>query len=212
MQQLWSRVRGQLPDWMQALGETLVPLLQILLIVVVAIALRQFVRHMIRRLSDRYSLPPEFNIGARRGAGFLILGAALLMILERLGVSGAVLWTTLTGFAVAAAVAFFAAWSVLSNVFCALLVFTTRLFRLHDRIEVLENGDKPGLKGRVIDVNLIYTTLQETGDDGLGTVLKVPNSLFFQRIVRRWQGGDETAAVIAPRPFQGAPSGAADRP
>ena len=62
-----------------------------------------------------------------------------------------------------------------------------RPFRLHDYIEVLENGEKPGLKGRVIDVNLIYTTLQETGDGHEGTVLQLPNNLFFQRTVRRWR-------------------------
>ncbi len=36
----------------------------------------------------------------------------------------------------------------------------------------------------MIDVNLIYTTLQETGDGHEGTVLQLPNNLFFQRTVR----------------------------
>ena len=86
----------------------------------------------------------------------LALGlAALLLVLERLGVSGTVLWTAFTGFAAVGAVAFFAAWSVLSNIFCTVLILTTRPFRLYDHIEILENGEKPGLKGRVIDVNLI---------------------------------------------------------
>ena len=91
------------------------------------------------------------------------------------------------GFATVGAVAFFAAWSVLSNIFCMLLIATTRPFRLHDQIEVLESGDKPGLKGRVLDINLIYTTLEESGENGAGTLLQIPNSLFFQRITRRWQ-------------------------
>ena len=39
----------------------------------------------------------------------------------------------------------------------------------------------------MIDVNLIYTTLQETGDGHEGTVLQLPNNLFFQRTVRRWR-------------------------
>src|SRR5690606_1183274 len=130
-----------------------------------------------------------------------------------LGVSGTVLWTAFTGFAAVGAVAFFAAWSVLSNIFCTVLILTTRPFRLYDHIEILENGEKPGLKGRVIDVNLVYTTLQEQREDGekpglngravyvnrvyttlqeqredgSDTVLRVPNNLFFQRTVRRWR-------------------------
>jgi small-conductance mechanosensitive channel len=98
-----------------------------------------------------------------------------------------VLWTAFTGFAAVGAVAFFAAWSVLSNIFCTVLILTTRPFRLYDHIEILENGEKPGLKGRVIDVNLVYTTLQEQREDGSDTVLRVPNNLFFQRTVRRWR-------------------------
>ena len=58
-----------------------------------------------------------------------------------------------------------------------------------NRIELLENGEKPGLRGRVLDVNLIYTTLQETDGQAAGTVLQIPNSLFFQRTLRRWPSG-----------------------
>ena len=119
--------------------------------------------------------------------GIVIYTAAFLAIMQAFGVSGAVLWGTLTGFIAVAAVAFFAAWSVLSNIFCTVLILTTRPFRLYDHIEILENGEKPGLKGRVIDVNLVYTTLQEQREDGSDTVLRVPNNLFFQRTVRRWR-------------------------
>ena len=86
-----------------------------------------------------------------------------------------------------AAVAFFAAWSVLSNIFCALLILATRPFRLNDRIELLESGDKPGLGGRVVDINFVHTTLHETHADGSETVLQIPNSQFFQKITRRWR-------------------------
>lgn len=68
-----------------------------------------------------------------------------------------------------------------------LLIFTSRPFRLHDHIELLESGDKAGLRGQVIDINLIYTTLQEGAGGSGDTVLQVPNSLFFQRVVRRWR-------------------------
>ena len=79
---------------------------------------------------------------------------------------------------------------MLSNIFCTVLIFATRPFRLDDFIEVVENGEKAGLRGRVVDINLIYTTLQEvaSGDQGANTVLQVPNNLFFQRVVRRWRG------------------------
>ena len=52
-------------------------------------------------------------------------------------------------------------------------------------MELLESGDKPGLGGEVMDINLIYTTLKEKVAEGQEpSYLRVPNSLFFQRTVR----------------------------
>lgn len=206
MNALWNRFVARLPAPMQDLLGLLLPVFQILLILVIAVLLRQLVRKIIAQMSARYSLPAEFNVGARRIVGFLIYGSAALLILERLGVSGSVLWSALTGFTAVAAVAFFAAWSVLSNIFCSLLVFTTRLFRLGDHIELLESGDKPGLKGRVLDINLIYTTLEESGTATQGTQIKVPNSLFFQRSLRRWLGPIEDDGHLPPKGYQTPPA------
>ena len=177
----------RLPPWIQEWLTVVVPLGQLLLILLAAWLLRAVTRRVVDRLCTRRGFPPELAIAGRRVIGFLIYAAALLLVLERLGVSGTVLWTAFTGFAAVGAVAFFAAWSVLSNIFCTVLILTTRPFRLYDHIEILENGEKPGLKGRVIDVNLVYTTLQEHREDGSDTVLRVPNNLFFQRTVRRWR-------------------------
>jgi small-conductance mechanosensitive channel len=150
--------------------------------------LRWLLGRLLTRVTRRYDLPVEVVVSARRVGGFLIGFAALLLVLKVFGVSGGVLWGAFTGFATVAAVAFFAAWSVLTNLFCALLILITRPFRLYDHIELVDSGDKPGLRGRVVDMNLIYVTLEETHPQGGESVLRVPNSLFFQRATRRWKG------------------------
>jgi small-conductance mechanosensitive channel len=173
--------------WIDQGFQVLGPAGRVLLIIAVAWILHRLVRALIGRLGTRSIFPAPLVVGLRRTASSLITIAALLLALDQFGVSATVLWTAFTGFVAVAAIAFFAGWSVLSNVFCMLLIVTTRPFRLYDEIEVLENGEKPGLRGQVVDLNLIYTTLRETGPDGTGrSVLQVPNSLFFQRIIRRW--------------------------
>ena len=115
-----------------------------------------------------------------------------------------------------AAVAFFAAWSVLSNLFCAFLIFTARPFRLGDGIELMDAADKPGPRGRVVDINLLYTTLEEADSATAGTLLQIPNALIFHRVLRRWRGGiampvrsvppvppvTETPETLPPEPAQ----------
>ena len=180
-------------DWMAPTlhwtgGNLALPLLQVLLVLVGAWLLNALLRAVLRRVCASYELPPAFAIGTRRVLGIVIYVTAFLLALNRLGVSGAAVWSTLTGFVAVGAIAFFAAWSVLSNIFCTLLILATRPFRLNDRIELLESGDKPGLGGRVVDINFVYTTLHETNEDGSDTVLQIPNSQFFQKITRRWRG------------------------
>lgn len=162
---------------------------QILLILLAGYFAQRFVAKGLSRLGERYPLPPQLLMPLRGGLRWLIMGSALIFVLERLGVSATVLWTALSGFVAVAAVAFFAMWSVLSNLLCAILIFTVGPFRLGDIVELVDTVDKPGVKGRVVAINLLYTTLIEVEEAGTDSAMvQVPNSLFFQRSVRRWPG------------------------
>ena len=189
-------MKHYLPASMQQWIDPINTGLGILLILVVAWLLRLLTRRLLSRLGRHYTLPAQIEMAIRRLTNFVIGTVALVAILQTLNVQASVLWTAFTGFAAVGAVAFFAAWSVLSNIFCTFLIFTTRPFRLGDQIELLENGEKPGLKGVVTDINLIYTTLHEVGGPAEGTLMQIPNSLFFQRGLRRWPSTAAQAHVI----------------
>jgi len=169
---------------------------QILLILLAGYLAQRFVARGLTRLGERYPFPPQLLMPLRGGLRWLIMGSAVIFVLERLGVSATVLWTALSGFVAVAAVAFFAMWSVLSNLLCAILIFTVGPFRLGDVVELVDTVDKPGVKGRVVAINLLYTTLIEAEEAGTGSAMvQVPNSLFFQRSVRRWRGTDALSVV-----------------
>jgi small-conductance mechanosensitive channel len=193
MRKLFQSLHQRLPDWAAEWLDILVPMAEVALIGLGAWLVMRLLRALSRRVTRLYSVPLNVAAVLLRVVAVLVYGGALLWSLERLGVSGAVLWTAFTGFATVGAVAFFAAWSVLSNLFCALLIYVTRAFRVGDVVELLEAGDKPGMKGRVTDINLVYTTLLESGDARHGTSLQLPNALFFQRTLRRWHGEPDAA-------------------
>lgn len=183
-----ARLRTYFPDWMQEWLDIIVPGLQIILILVLAMLLQRTLRRLLERAGRHYHWPIELLVPVTGLVRWVIMGSAILLVLERLGVSATVLWTAFTGFAAVGAVAFFAAWSVLSNLFCALLIFTVGPFRLGDYIEVLDTAEKPGAKGRVVDINLLYTTLEDFhGTAEVPMLLQIPNALIFQRVVRRWK-------------------------
>lgn len=186
MLDFFQQLHTRLPQWADRWLDTFIVAGQVLAIATAAWLAMHLLRRVIVRLAVKYALPPQIVLLPQRAISSAIVVAAILVSLERMGVSGAVLWSTFTGFVAVGAVVFFAAWSVLSNLFCTLLIFMTGAFRLGDKIELLESGDKPGYKGRVTDINLIYTTLQDIDGTTTGAVLQLPNSLFFQRALRRW--------------------------
>ncbi|MFT4242735.1 MAG: mechanosensitive ion channel [Acidovorax sp.] len=194
-------LQSHLPDWARDWLDVIVPLAQIALIVLAALLLQRMVLRLIRRASSHYQFPQELLLPINAVVRWLIVGSAGLLVLERLGVSATVLWTAFTSFATVGAVAFFAAWSVLSNLFCAFLIFTVGPFRVGDHIELLDTAEKPGALGRVLDINLLYTTLEDTTAPEPGTLLQIPNALIFQRVVRRWRAGVPVPeAKLHPRP------------
>ncbi len=191
-------LKTRLPDWVQDWLEVIIPGTQILLILFVAWLLQRVLRRIVRRASAHYQVPDELVVPMNGLIRWLIIASAALLVLERMGVSATVLWTAFTGFATVGAVAFFAAWSVLSNLFCALLIFTVRPFKIGDYIEVLDTAEKPGAKGRVVDINLLYTTLEDHGAAANQVAwLQIPNALVFQRVVRRFQGVPPPPALPA---------------
>lgn len=188
--------RNWLPMWAHDSLDLMLVALQVGGIVLVAWLLRRSVGKLFDKIVAHHKVPVDVAVPMKTIGGWIIIVTAGMLVLERLGVSGQVLWTAITGFAAVAAVAFFAAWSVLSNIFCAFLIFSTQPFRVGDELEILDASDKVGMHGRVLAIHLLYTVLEEVGRaDGRPTLIQVPNSAFFQKTIRRWQSGDGEPSI-----------------
>ena len=188
--------RDWLPVWAHDSLDLMLVVLQVGGIVLVAWLLRRSVGKLFDKIVAHHKVPVDVAVPMKTIGGWVIIVTAGMLVLERLGVSGQVLWTAITGFAAVAAVAFFAAWSVLSNIFCAFLIFSTQPFRVGDELEILDASDKVGMHGRVLAIHLLYTVLEEVGRaDGRPTLIQVPNSAFFQKTIRRWQSGDGEPSI-----------------
>ncbi|KAB7597640.1 mechanosensitive ion channel family protein, partial [Verminephrobacter sp. Larva24] len=94
-----QHLKDRLPDWVQDWLQIIVPGVQILLILLAAWLLQRLLRRLVRRASMYYQLPSEL-LGPINGLmRWLILASALLLVLDRMGISAAVLWAAFTGFA-----------------------------------------------------------------------------------------------------------------
>lgn len=161
--------------------ETVTKLVQSGVIIVIALALFYGLRGRILMFANWAKLPRLAFAPVRLTLRYAILVVAAVLVLGRWGFQVDTLITVLGTILGLVAIGFVAVWSVLSNLLCAFVMVVFKPFSVGDEIE-LTGGD--GVKGKVIDLSLIFTTLS-VGKDA--TIL-VPNNLFFQRIIKRHVG------------------------
>lgn len=161
--------------------ETLLRLIESAVIGGIALTLFFGLRGKILRFARWAGLPRLAFAPVRLMLRYTILVVATALILSlwgfQLGTILALLGTVLG----LVAIGFVAVWSVLSNFLCAFVLVLFKPFSVGDEVE-LTGGD--GVKGRVIDLSLIFTTLEVGPEE---TIL-VPNNTFFQRIFKRRVG------------------------
>ena len=121
---------------------------------------------------------------------WLIILVTVIVIMRIFGFSAGQVLASLSAFALVAAVAFFAYWSVLSNGLCSLLLYLFQPFRVGDWIEMRENENNIVAAGRVTGINLIYVILSYTDAEGVDNEFQIPTNLMFQRTIRVIQGED----------------------
>jgi small-conductance mechanosensitive channel len=168
--------------------------IKILVIVVLGLVAQGLVRRSLFKLAQKQLLTEPLHVMLRGIAWWTVLILVIMMILQQLGVQVLGLWAGLLTVAGMVTVGFIAVWSVLSNILCALLLVIFSPFRIGDDIEIIEATGGNGLRGKVVNLNVLYTSLQEITDEGLReAVTYVPNNIFFQKTIRQWQGSNTTS-------------------
>jgi small-conductance mechanosensitive channel len=151
---------------------------------VLSYLLKRPLRDSRRHLADRLRLPYEAVLTAGRLLTGVLWIVAAMLVLEIWGVSVGGLWTLLVSAATIVGVGFLATWTMISNITASFFIALWRPFHLGDTIEMLPEK----LSGRVIDHSLMFVVIRENS----GTVIQIPNNLFFQRMFKVSSGRDKT--------------------
>ena len=134
---------------------------------------------MERRSSLSTGVMTPIRLVVRHG---ITLIAALLLI-SAYGIPVGNFWTFVSTVLGLVAIGFVAVWSVLSNLSATVFLLGLKPFKVGDYIRI--TGED--VKGEVIDINLMFTTLKTARGD----VFTVPNNQFFQKSIVRPANPDE---------------------
>jgi small-conductance mechanosensitive channel len=148
----------------------------ILLASIVIPRLSRSLKQWLIHFQSRLNLSDKTNFTINRVIIAVLWTLTVFIVLDVWGVGLGGVWALLVGTITIIGVGFIATWAMTSNLTASFFLVLWRPFHVGQTVEILPEN----LKGRVVDRNLMFTTLSEDS----GSVLQIPNSLFFQKIFR----------------------------
>ena len=145
-------------------------------IIVGGIVVYSLMKRGLKLLAERGALAVPLIRLFRLFMRWTVVSVVILLVLQELGILHNV-WTGLLTIMAMVAAGFVAVWSILSNILSTLLILVYRPFRIGDEIKIPSDV----LEGKVVDLNLMFTTL-ETDENQL---VQIPNNQFFQKATIR---------------------------
>ena len=157
------------------------------IVILGALLIRLALSRILNMMTRRTRITDSEISLVRKAVNWVILCLTIILLLGIFGFNLGGLWTVVSTMLAMVAIGFVAVWSVLSNVSCTFMILLFRPFGIGD--EIAFAGEEVG--GRVIDLNLLYTTL-ETEED---STMQIPNNLFFQKALKRRKGHGKTSLI-----------------
>lgn len=173
IEHLWNELTSRVPGLITALPVAAAVILGGMLVNVI-------IGRALLLLAARTSLTPADVAPARNVLRWLVRIITAIVVLGVFGFELGGLWAMISTVLAMIAIGFVAVWSMLSNTSATVLLVLMRPFRVGDDLELPSEN----VRGRVIDLNFFFTTLV----DHEGSEWRVPNNLFFQKVVRRTAG------------------------
>ena len=165
----------------KAIGTVAILILASIVIPRLSTSLKQWLIH----LQSRLNLTDKTNSIINRVIIAVLWTLIVFIVLDVWGIGLGGVWAVLVGAVTIIGVGFIATWAMTSNITASFFLVLWRPFHVGQTVEILPEN----LKGRVVDRNLMFTTLSEDN----GSVLQIPNSLFFQKIFR--VSGDQKTSL-----------------
>jgi small-conductance mechanosensitive channel len=138
--------------------------------------LGRFLRQRLIYLQRRLNVTDEANFIINRVITVVLWTLTFFIALNVWGIGLGGVWAVLVSAITIVGVGFIATWAMISNFTASFFLVVWRPFHVGQTVEIFPEN----LKGRVVDRNLMFTTLSEES----GNKLRIPNNLFFQKVFR----------------------------
>ncbi len=153
-------------------------IIESIIVIVLGTLLRMMITNSLRKIRIKFGFQKTRVLIINKVITFLVYTTVIVFIAFIWGVDEKQLLLFVSSFLTILGIAFFAQWSLLSNITAGLILYINYPVKIGDTITILEKDNNT--TGKIIDIGAFYITL-ETPEKELITV---PNSVLLQKNIR----------------------------
>lgn len=142
---------------------------------IVFAVIRYFLDFIIEKFGGKSSFSQGRTNLVKRYIDFLIYVLGAIALITIWGVKKDQLFLVISSVLTVIGVAFFAQWSILSNITAGIIVFFSFPFKIGDKIKILDK--ECPIEAEILDIKSFYTLLRTSE----GELISFPNNLLLQK-------------------------------
>ena len=153
-------------------------IIESLIIIILFVFLKVMITNSLRKIRIKYGFQKSRVIIINRIITFILYATAIVIIAFIWGVDEKQLLVYISSFLTILGIAFFAQWSILSNITAGLILYINYPVKIGDSITVLEKDNN--VSGEIKDIGAFFITLKTKE----GELITMPNAMILQKNIR----------------------------
>tara|TARA_R110000868_G_scaffold54049_2_gene169337 strand:+ start:1444 stop:1935 length:492 start_codon:yes stop_codon:yes gene_type:complete len=155
-------------------------IIETFVILVMYLLLRGMSNKLIAKNLSKKLIQESRGIIIRKAIKLILITLCVALLLIIWGVNQSDLAAYVGSILTVVGVAFFAQWSILSNITSSVIIFFSHPVRIDDMVIIMEGKDYE-VEGKVMDIGLFFVTLKTAEDQEI----TLPNNIFIQKMVKK---------------------------
>ncbi len=153
-------------------------IIESLIIIIIVVFLKVMITNSLRKIRIKFGFQKTRVIIINRIITFILYSTAIVIIAFIWGVDEKQLLVYISSFLTILGIAFFAQWSILSNITAGLILYINYPVKIGDSITVLEKDNN--VSGEIKDIGAFFITLKTKE----GELITMPNAMILQKNIR----------------------------
>ncbi len=149
-----------------------------LIIILIGTIIKIMITNSLRKIRIKFGFQKTRVLIINRIITFLVYAAVVVLIAFIWGVDERQLIAYITSFLTILGIAFFAQWSILSNITAGLILYINYPVKIGDSITILEKDNN--ITGEINDVGAFFITLKTEE----GELITIPNGVILQKNIK----------------------------